>query len=184
MTGLIEITTSYSNFRSNFLLFLSFPAASSPSSSPSQVSLLWCLIFPLEEQDNHRLGNNCLIGSRSSLLAFLPLPFLSSCGCLFAHLTQASSGNGIAYEYQKEKIFILRPVSPSQEYPLQVITVMAPSSPWVWGERRVLMLCLWHKGTLTASVRDVPIHRRWGFSYWILRRCPLLSNLSWLCLGC
>lgn len=74
MTGLIEITTSYSNFRSNFLLFLSFPAASSPSSSPSQVSLLWCLIFPLEEQDNHRLGNKrivWLVVDLPSLLSFL-----------------------------------------------------------------------------------------------------------------
>lgn len=158
MTGLIEITTSYSSFRSSFLFFLSFPAATSPSSSPSRVSLLWCLIFPLEEQDGHRLGNNrivWLVMDLPPLLAFLPLLFLPSCGCLFAHLTQESSGNGIAYEHQKGKIFILRPVSPSPKYPLQVITVLAPFSPWVWGERRALVPCLWHKGTLTASVRDM-----------------------------
>lgn len=155
MSGLIELTTSYPNSRTNFLLFLSFPTASSPSSSPSLVSLLQYLIFPREEQDSHRLGDNrivWLVAHLPPLPAFLPLPFLPSRGCLFVHLAQASLGDDIiTYEHQKDKILPLRPVSPFPEYPLQVITVTAPSSPWVWGERRALMLCLWHKGTWTKS---------------------------------
>ncbi|PKU45528.1 hypothetical protein llap_4174 [Limosa lapponica baueri] len=64
---------------------------------------------------------------------------------------QASLSDDIAYQNQKEKILPQRPASPSSENPLQVVTVTAPSSPCVWGERRALMLCLWHKGTLTVK---------------------------------
>lgn len=132
MTDLIEITTSYPNSRTNLLLFLSFLTASFPSSSPSLFSLLQHLIFPWEEEDSHKLGNDGIIWLAADLPplpAFLPLPFLPSCGCLFVHLAQASLGDDITYEHQKYKILTLRPASPSPEYPLQVITVMAPSSP-------------------------------------------------------
>ena len=165
MTGLIEITTSSPSSRTKFLTFLSFPTASSSSSSSSLVSLLQFLI-------SHRLGSNRIIWSVADLPplpAFRPLPFLPSCGCLFVHLAQASSGDDIAYKHQKEKILTLRPVSPSPEYTFQVITFTAPSSPWVWGGRRALMLYLWHKGALTA--REV-----WKIrAYWLRMGIQLLD---------
>lgn len=181
MTGLVEIITSYPDSRTNLLIFLSFPSGSSPSSSPSLVSLLQFLISGRQGS-----GRNLWLVADPPLLAFLPLPFLPSRGCLFVHLARPSSGDAIAYKHQKEKILTPRPVSPSPEYTLQAITVTAPSSPWLWGGRRALMLCLWHKGTLTARAcgRYMSIHWGWGFSYWMLRRCPILHNPSWPCLHC
>lgn len=181
MTGLVEGTTSYPNSRTNLLIFLSFPTGSSPSSSPSLVSLLQFLI-------SRRQGSGRIIWLVADLplLAFLPLPFLTSRGCLFVHLARASSRDAIAYKHRKEKILTLRAFCPSPEYTLQAITVTAPSSPWVWGGRRALMLCLWHKGTLTARQRGrhTPIHWGWEFSYGILRRCLIQHNPSWPCLHC
>lgn len=55
----------------------------------------------------------------------------------FAYLAWALSVNDTAYENQREMILAIRPsVSPSLEYPLQVIIVMAASSLWTWVRKR------------------------------------------------
>ncbi|KAK4830406.1 hypothetical protein QYF61_010937 [Mycteria americana] len=81
------------------------------------------------------LGQQPATGSRP------PLPFLllrysletNFSLLIIVDLAQTSLGDDIAYKHQKEQILTRRPVSPSPEDTLQVITVTAPSSPWLGG---------------------------------------------------
>lgn len=176
MTVLIDISTSYPNFKTNLLLFLSFPTASSPSSSPSLVILLQFLI-------SHRLGSNriiWLLADLPPLPTFLSLPFLLSCGCLFIScrgvirwLLWASERRSWLWGLSAFPQSIHCKLLQSWHLPHLGCGVKGEDSSSDCGTR-----VLWQQEQWYVSIRW------WGFSYWILRRCPILYNPSWLHLHC